>query len=219
MLTMVAGSPLVAHTVAAVIDHVDRCILVCRTDQMPVLAKLVPGADLVAGGPSRTASELAGLEAIGEPARLVGIHDGARPMVTADLIETLFETAARVGGAVPVVPASGPIVTRSDLALVENPAIAQTPQVFRAEPLLAAYAAAAAVGYQAQDTAAIVRRFADVDIEGVPGEPGNLKVTVPGDLDLVRPGLDDFSYRTSLTSAPPMFSMRIGLPSAHPWRS
>ena len=190
MLTMVAGSPLVAHTVAAVIDHVDRCILVCRTDQMPVLAKLVPGADLVAGGPSRTASELAGIEAIGEPARLVGIHDGARPMVTADLIETLFETAARVGGAVPVVPASGPIVTRSDLALVENAVIAQTPQVFRGEPLLAAYAAATVVGYQAQDTAAIARRFGDIDIEGVPGDPHNLKVTVPGDLDLVRPGLE-----------------------------
>jgi len=192
MLTMVAGSPLAAHTVAAVIDHVDRCILVCRTDQMPVLATLVPSADLVAGGPSRTASERAGLDAIGEPARLVGIHDGARPMVTADLIETLFETAGRVGGAVPVVPASGPIVGQSDLAPVESAVVAQTPQVFRGEPLLAAYAAAAVIGYEAQDTAAIVRRFADVDIEGIPGEPGNLKVTVPGDLELVRPGLETF---------------------------
>jgi 2-C-methyl-D-erythritol 4-phosphate cytidylyltransferase len=190
ILTMVAGSPLVAHTVAAVIDHVDRCILVCRTDQMPDLTPLVPRADLVAGGPSRTASELAGLEAIGEPARLVGIHDGARPMVTADLIETLFETAARVGGAVPVVPASGPIVGQSDLVPIENAVIAQTPQVFRAEPLLAAYAAASAVGFEAQDTAAIARRFADIDIDSVPGEPDNLKVTVPGDLDLVRPGLE-----------------------------
>ncbi|HJQ91959.1 MAG TPA: 2-C-methyl-D-erythritol 4-phosphate cytidylyltransferase [Acidimicrobiia bacterium] len=190
ILTMVAGSPLVAHTVAAVIDHVDRCILVCRTDQMPDLTPLVPRADLVAGGPSRTASELAGLEAIGEPARLVGIHDGARPMVTADLIETLFETAARVGGAVPVVPASGPIVGQSDLVPVENAVIAQTPQVFRAEPLLAAYAAASAVAFEAQDTAAIARRFADIDIDSVPGEPDNLKVTVPGDLDLVRPGLE-----------------------------
>ena len=62
--------------------------------------------------------------------------------------------------------------------------------MFRGEPLLAAYAAAAAAGYQAQDTAAIVRRFADVDIEGVPGDPGNMKVTVPGDLDLVRRGLE-----------------------------
>ena len=151
---------------------------------------LVAGADLVPGGPSRTASERAGLEAIGEPARLVGIHDGARPMVPADLIETLFDTAARVGGAVPVVPASGPIVGQSDLAPVTNAFIAQTPQVFRGEPLMAAYAAAAVAGYEAQDTAAIVRRFAEIDIEGVPGDPDNLKVTVPGDLDLVRSGLE-----------------------------
>ena len=61
---------------------------------------------------------------------------------------------------------------------------------FRGETLLAAYAAAAVVGYEAQDTAAIVRRFADVDIAGVPGESGNLKVTVTGDLDLVRSGLE-----------------------------
>ncbi len=190
MLMMVAGKPLVAHTVAAVIDHVDRCILVCRPDQMPVLAPLVTGADLFPGGPSRTASERAGLEAIGEPAHLVGIHDGARPMVPADLIEALFETAARVGGAVPVVPASGPIVGQSDLAPVANAFVAQTPQVFRGEPLMTAYAAAAVVGYEAQDTAAIVRRFADIDIEGVAGDPDNLKVTVPGDLDLVRSGLE-----------------------------
>ena len=45
---------------------------------------------------------------------------------------------------------------------------------------MAAYAAAAVDGYEAQDTAAIARRFADIEIEGVPGDPGNLKVTFPG---------------------------------------
>ena len=148
------------------------------------------GADLVAGGPSRTASERAGLEAIGEPAGLVGIHDGARPMVSADLIETLFETAARVGGAIPVLEASVPIVDRAEMAPVEDAFVAQTPQVFRGEPLMAAYAAAAVAGYEAQDTAAIARRFAEIDIEAVPGDPGNLKVTIPGDVDLVRTALE-----------------------------
>jgi 2-C-methyl-D-erythritol 4-phosphate cytidylyltransferase len=190
MLLPVAGKPLVAHTVAAVIDHVDRCILVCRPDQMPVLTDLGIGADLVAGGASRTASERAGLAAIGEPAGLVGIHDGARPMVSADLIETLFETAARVGGAIPVLEASVPIVDRAEMAPVEDAFVAQTPQVFRGEPLMAAYAAAAVAGYEAQDTAAIARRFAEIDIEAVPGDPGNLKVTIPGDVDLVRTALE-----------------------------
>jgi 2-C-methyl-D-erythritol 4-phosphate cytidylyltransferase len=190
MLISVAGKPLVAHTVAAVIDHVDRCILVCRPDQMPVLAQGGIGADLVAGGPSRTASEMAGLGAIGEPAGVIGIHDGARPLVPASLIETLFETAARVGGAIPVLETSSPIVGRSDLVPVEDPFIAQTPQMFRGEPLLAAYAAASAAGYEAQDTAAIARKFAEVEIEGVPGDPGNLKVTLPGDFDQVRSALE-----------------------------
>ena len=188
MLMMVAGKPLVGHTVAGVIDHVDRCILVCRPDQMSALAGLGTEVDLISGGPSRTASERAGLQAIGEPAGLIGIHDGARPMVPAPLIEVLFETAARVGGAIPVLKPSSPIVGRSDLAPVEGALIAQTPQVFRGEPLLAAYAAATG-GYEAQDTAAIVRRFADVEIEGVPGDPGNLKVTVPGDFDQIRSAL------------------------------
>jgi len=189
MLMMVAGKPLVGHTVAAVIDHVDRCILVCRPDHMSALAGLGTEVDLISGGPSRTASERAGLEAIGEPAGLIGIHDGARPMVPAPLIEALFETAARVGGAIPVLKPSSPIVGRSDLAPVEDARVAQTPQVFLGEPLLAAYAAAATSGYEAQDTAAIVRRFANVEIEGVPGDPGNLKVTVPGDIDLIRSAL------------------------------
>lgn len=190
MLLNVAGRPLVAHTVAAVIDHVDRCILVCRPDQISALTDLGIGADLVAGGPSRTASERAGLEAIGEPAELVGIHDGARPMVPADLIETLFETAARVGGAIPVLAVSGPVVGKVDLRPVEDAFIAQTPQVFRGEPLMVAYAAAAIAGYEAQDTAVIARKFAEIDIEAVTGDPRNLKVTVPADFDVVRAALE-----------------------------
>ena len=190
MLTMVAGKPMVGHAVAAVIDHVDRCILVCRPDQMSALSVLGTGVSLISGGPSRTTSEVAGLEAIGEPAGLIGIHDGARPMVPAHLIETLFETAARVGGAIPILKPANPLVGRSDLAPVEDAFIAQTPQVFRGEPLMAAYAAAAVDGYEAQDTAAIAHRFADIEIEGVPGDPGNLKVTFPGDFDLIRSALD-----------------------------
>ena len=190
MLMIVAGKPLVAHTVAAVIDHVDRCILVCRPDQMPLLSEMGVGADLVVGGPSRTASEMAGLEAIGEPAAVIGIHDGARPLVPPHLIQNLFETAARVGGAIPVLEASSPIVRRSDLIPLDHAFIAQTPQVFRGRPLMAAYSAAAAAGYEAQDTAAIARKFAEIEIETVPGDPGNLKVTLPEDFDQVRSALE-----------------------------
>jgi 2-C-methyl-D-erythritol 4-phosphate cytidylyltransferase len=189
MMVPVEGRPLVAHTVTAVADHVDRCILVCRPDQMPVLTGLALGADLVPGGPTRTASEKAGLDAIGAQADLIGIHDGARPLVSGLLIENLFETAARVGGAVPVLEPDYLLIDRTDLSLVEDAFVAQTPQVFRGEPLLAAYAAAGEAGHEAQDTAGIARRFGQIEIVGVPGDPGNIKVTHPGDIDVVRAAL------------------------------
>ena len=190
LMTRVAGRPLVAHTVAAVIDHVDRCILVVRADQRAALAKLGLGAELVLGGPTRTASERAGLTAIHDRAGLIGIHDGARPLVPASLVESLFETAARVGGAIPVMQPVFPAVHRSDLSPVKDIAVAQTPQVFDGERLLAAYVAAAEVGYEARDTAEIARRFGRLDIEGVPGDPDNIKVTRPDDVEVVRSALE-----------------------------
>ena len=189
MMLQVAGLPLVVHTVAAVSGHADRCILVCRPDQMPALSDLAPGVDLVPGGPTRTASEMAGLEAVGEPASLIGIHDGARPLVGPALVEQLFDTAARLGGAVPVVE-PGLLVRRSDLVKIDNAVVAQTPQVFRGEDLLAAFAAAADVGFVGADTAEVVRRFGTLVIGTVPGDPGNIKVTEPEDIELVRKHLE-----------------------------
>lgn len=186
LMTAVAGLPLVAHTVAAVIDHVDICILVCREDQIPTLAELDMGVVLIPGGPSRTASEMAGLAAVGSRAGLIGIHDGARPLVPSHLTETLFQTAADVGGAVPVIEPAIPLVHRSDLSLVDGAVFAQTPQVFHGEELVAAYVKAARIEYEAQDTAEIAQKFSKLVITGVPGDPMNIKVTHPDDIELVR---------------------------------
>jgi 2-C-methyl-D-erythritol 4-phosphate cytidylyltransferase len=189
MMLRVAGLPLVAHTVAAVSAHAEKCILVCRPDQMMTLSGLALGAHLVAGGPTRTESEMAGLAAIGQGARLIGIHDGARPIVRPALIEELFATAARVGGAVPVIE-PGPLVNKSDLGLVKGAVIAQTPQIFRGEGLLAAYAQAAERGYVAADTAEVVRNFGILEVAAVPGDASNIKVTDQRDMDKVRTELE-----------------------------
>ena len=188
LLTTVSGRPLVALTVAAVIDHVDRCILVCREDQMASLDGL--GADMVPGGPTRTASEMAGLSALGSPAGLIGIHDGARPLVPGSLIETLFQVADRVGGSIPILEPEMPLIHKSDLTPAPSAVVAQTPQVFRGEELLAAYVAAARVEYRAQDTAEIAQKFGRLAIEGIPGDPANIKVTEPADIEAVRAALE-----------------------------
>lgn len=190
LMTTIAGLPLIAHTVAAVSAHVDQTILVCRQDQVPTLTSLDLGVELVVGGPSRTASEMAGIEAIDGPVDLIGIHDGARPLIRGELIETLFRVAGATGGAIPVTSPTMPLVRRDDLTPARRTVFAQTPQVFRGEPLVAAYRSAMAAEFEGHDTAAVAEHFGDIDIEGVPGDPGNIKVTTPADMEVVRAALD-----------------------------
>jgi len=182
----IAGRPLIAHTMAAVTATVDITILVSRPEQAERLRELDLGADVVSGGSTRTLSEMAGLAALGSPPDLIGIHDGARPLVTPALIERLFETAREVGGAVPVLASDTFFVEQATLEAVSHLMTAQTPQVFAGPELMAAYVRAARSGYEGRDTAEIMEQFSEVPIATVPGEPANLKVTYPADLEEVR---------------------------------
>ncbi len=190
LMTPIDGLPLVLHTVAAVSGSVDRCVLVCRDDQIEWLTAVDGDVVVVPGGKSRTGSELAGLAEIDEEIELTGIHDGARPLVGADLIERLFAMAAVVGGAIPVLEPTAPLLRSSDLAPVPGARLAQTPQVFRTRPLVAAYRRAFDEGFEGHDTADVVQAFSDLTIAAVDGDPDNLKVTYPADLDVVRRTLD-----------------------------
>jgi 2-C-methyl-D-erythritol 4-phosphate cytidylyltransferase len=149
--------------------------------------------EIADGGATRHDSELSALRhlagRIGTGAvDIVLIHDGARPLVSAALVRSVLAAARADGGAVPGLP-------HDDLAVVDGgghltgPARAglvsvQTPQGFRAAPLLAAYEAAARVGFSGTDTAACVERFADLPVVGVLGDPRNLKITYAHDLAL-----------------------------------
>lgn len=185
LMTPVAGRPLLAHTVAAVAPLVDHCVLVCRPDQQTALNRLELGVTIVPGGATRTASEMAGLAAVGGH-RLIGVHDGARPVVTPQLVEALFAAADQLGGAVPLLEPAGLIVEREPLSPLHSAGMAQTPQVFRGAELLAAFEAAEREGYDGHDTVEVVHRFSMLEVAAVPGDPGNVKVTYPEDLDLVR---------------------------------
>lgn len=190
MMTPISGLPLVMHTVAAVSGNVDRCVLVCREDQIESLTAGSEDLTVVAGGLTRTGSELAGLEALEDEFDLVGIHDGARPLVSAALVERLFSAASETGGAVPVLEPPGPLLRRVGLTRVPGAMTAQTPQVFRAPPLVEAYRQARAEDYEGYDTADVVQAFGDLDIAALAGDPGNLKVTYPSDLEKIRSALE-----------------------------
>jgi 2-C-methyl-D-erythritol 4-phosphate cytidylyltransferase len=186
LMAEVAGRRLIEHTVDAVVDHVDVCVVVCRAEIAEDVAALSPDVTVTRGGTTRTLSEMAGLAAIGQDVDLIGIHDAARPLVTASTVELLFETAEAEGGALPLLGYDKLILDKRTHEPIAGVHGAQTPQVFRAPELMAAYVAAARKGFDAHDTVEVVQRFSDVRIVGVEGDPANLKVTFPSDLDEVR---------------------------------
>lgn len=121
-------------------------------------------------------------------ATVVAVHDGVRPLVTAEFLERMFAAGEELGNAVPAVApvetvreVSGPesyVLRRDDIRLV------QTPQVFRSEVLKAAYRLPYDPAYT--DDASVVEA-AGYRINLVDGLRYNLKITTPEDLDLARP--------------------------------
>ncbi len=185
----VAGRTLLEWTLAAVQPTVDRCVVATREPLFDLVE--TAGAEPVLGGSTRTASELAGLAAIGDTADLIGIHDGARPAITKELTEVLFEKAGKDGSAIPVVSSDQLIVDRRTLRVVHGLVHAQTPQVFRSDILMTAYVRAAQDGFEGKDTAEVVQRYTDSQISVVDGDRANLKVTFEDDLERFRRSVSD----------------------------
>lgn len=187
------GRTLLEHTIDAVIDHVDVCVVVCREEIVPTVQERRHGVVVTAGGPTRTRSEISGLSAIDREVDLVGIHDAARPLVSGPIIEELYDTAMREGGAVPLLKYRQILVDRETFSPVPGVHGAQTPQVFRGADLMAGYSRAREDGFEGHDTVEVMQKYGDVKIIGVQGDPANLKVTYPEDLDEVRSRLSDAS--------------------------
>jgi 2-C-methyl-D-erythritol 4-phosphate cytidylyltransferase len=141
----------------------------------------------VEGGARRQDSVAAALAAVPAEARLVAVHDAARPCVRGELIDRLIGAAQETGAAVPGIGVVDTIkevdgagtVTRS--LRRERLRAVQTPQVFSADLLRRAYRAAAEEGAAGTDDASLVER-AGHPVAVVEGSADNLKVTVPRDL-------------------------------------
>ena len=193
------GRPLLAWavTTALAVPGVDPVVVVCRPGERDAIGgALAPYLGdrevlLIDGGTTRQASEQAALDLLAPQVAegaidVIAIHDGARPLAGVDLFEQVITTAREHGGAVPtvvlpsLVPTSGAVATDTDGALLG----VQTPQAFRAAPLLAAYAAATDAGFDGTDTAAAFVEFAPRggQVRAVPAGARNLKVTFPEDL-------------------------------------
>lgn len=141
-----------------------------------------PQADaVVAGGATRSESVRRGLAAIPATARVVVVHDAARPVPVPDVWDRVLAAAhAGADAVVPAVPVTDTL-RRVDGGTVDRAAVVavQTPQAFRADALRGAHAA----GVDGTDDASLVEA-AGGRVVVVDGDPANIKITTPVDLAL-----------------------------------
>jgi len=201
-LARVAGLPVLAHTIRAFEDatRVDAVVVVVhpeRLDQYRAEAVLASGATkvlaVVPGGTSRAASVRAGLAAVPAESTIILVHDGARPLVEPSLIDAAVATLAgddSLDGVIVGHPSYDTLKIVEGERHVRGTAdrtttwAVQTPQVFRAQTLRAAYERASADGWDGTDDASFVER-AGGRLAMYEGSRDNIKVTVPEDLPLV----------------------------------
>ena len=207
VLLPLLGRPVLAWSLRTVasLAYVDRLVVVVRPEDADVVAGLVADelrpdqeATLVAGGATRHGSEQRGLAPLREAVsagevEVVAVHDAARPLADVGLFDATVRLAHEVGGALPVRRQEGLVSglvdrgPRRSAAHVRGLVAVQTPQAFRAGPLLEAYARAEGDGFSAAtDTAGCVAAYSDVEIRGVPAPATNLKITFPDDVALAK---------------------------------
>lgn len=188
----VAGEPLLLRAVRPFLRHpgVGSVVVVLPPEDAasPPSWLAQTGVRVVPGGEERGDSVRNGLLATPEDAPVVLVHDGARPFVSAEVITRVLE-AARSGAAIAAVPVADTIKeVDADGTVRATPDrsrlwAAQTPQGFPRALLLDVHARADAEGFRATDDAALCERYG-IPVRVVEGDPGNLKVTRPADLDI-----------------------------------
>ena len=145
------------------------------------------GIEVVQGGAERSDSVRKALKQVQDDIDYVAIHDAARPCVANEWIDNVFQSAEKTGAAILATPVAGTLkrvsADKTVVATVSRQDVweAQTPQVFRRDLIVDAYAKAGS--QPATDDAEVVQRLGH-RVTIVEGSPINLKITTKGDLRL-----------------------------------
>lgn len=188
------GIPVVLHSCSLMWEHpaVDGLVVVLPesvlADPPGWMSELPEAARSVRGGETRTDSVRRGLAAVEDGTGTVLVHDAVRPLATAPLVDRVRE-AARSGPAIPVVPVVDTVKRVDDDGLVVETVdrsrlrLVQTPQGFPSEVLHRVFERAHREGRAATDEAALCEAYG-IPVRTLDGDPRNLKITRPQDLEL-----------------------------------
>ena len=188
------GEPMICRTVRTFqnCDAVKEIVIVTREDLIVPIGDLCRSYDkvkaVVVGGSSRQESVSMGLNALSDKVKLVAIQDGARPLITWEVIDRTIRAAHNYGAAAPAVPVKDTIKVVQGGIVKETPdrstlKAVQTPQVFDLNLLRGALKKAKEDGAEVTDDCSAVERLG-MSVKIVEGDERNIKVTTPMDLKI-----------------------------------
>jgi len=197
LLAPIAGKPVLAHSIAAFEQSnlVAAIILVARAERLSEYEKISESygfqkiSAVIPGGVRRQDSVRCGLDQLGKETQFVAVHDAARPLVSAELIERLLELAREHGGAASAAPIVDTLKrvdqkhTVSGSVDRKNLFGVQTPQIFERALIEKAYKAVFDAGLEVTDEISAVERVGG-KVVLLPNESPNFKITYPADLQL-----------------------------------
>jgi 2-C-methyl-D-erythritol 4-phosphate cytidylyltransferase len=197
LFVTIAGKPTIAHTILAFerATSVNEIIVVARKDRHGEIKKIVRDENfkkvrsIIAGGEHRQDSVRAGLDRLSADAKYVGVHDAARPLITAEQIERVFEQC-RIRGAATLVEPISDTLKRADVDLTVTGSVErqhlyamQTPQVFERALIEEAYRMVYAENISVTDEVSAAQQLGR-NVVLVVNDDFNFKITYPRDLPL-----------------------------------
>lgn len=193
IMAEIGGMPVIARTLSVFqnCDRIGEIVVVTREDLLVPVGEVCRqyGFDkvtrVVVGGADRSRSVQNGLNELGET-DYVAIHDGARPFVSAEVLEETIRAAERSGAAAPAIPVTDTIKTAQDSLVTGTPDrstlfAVQTPQIFDMDLICGALYHCIEKKIPLTDDCSAVEQIGKV-VALTTGERTNIKITTQFDL-------------------------------------
>lgn len=192
VMAPLGGKPMIVRTVGAFqdCDAIREIVVVTRPDLIVAVTDLLKPYDkvtaVIAGGKDRAESVTRGLGVLSKKVKLAAVHDGARPLVSWQLIDRVVRAANSYGAAAPAIPVKDTVKVVKGGVVSSTPErktlfAVQTPQVFDLALLRGALKKAADDQAEITDDCSAVERMG-MSVKIVEGDERNLKVTTQMDL-------------------------------------
>lgn len=196
---MVHSKPIIVHTIEIFQNHpeIDGIICVCVADwidymeelkyryRLDKIGKIVPGGET--GQLSIYNGLKAAAECYGLQDNIVLIHDGVRPLISAETISANVDSVKQYGSAITSVPAQETVIVVDDNEQVQeivdrsHARLARAPQSFYLKEILEAQETAIAQGLTNMTDSCTLMKHFNKKLVTIPGEKNNIKITTPED--------------------------------------